>query len=42
MVFPFQIQKEAHQKRLKLLRKELDYIQTTNWKYEPIESYIKF
>lgn len=33
-------QEEAHQNRLKNLRKELDYIKSTAWKYDPIEKYI--
>lgn len=35
-----QIEKEAHQKRLKNLRKELDFLQTTSWRYSPIDIYI--
>lgn len=31
------ITKEEHTKRLKNLRKELDYVEKTNWQYEPIE-----
>lgn len=34
------LQRDEHQKRLKTLRKELDYLQTTAWKYQPIEKYI--
>uniref|UniRef100_A0A4P6D919 Uncharacterized protein n=1 Tax=Rhodnius prolixus TaxID=13249 RepID=A0A4P6D919_RHOPR len=32
--------KECHLKRLKLLKKELDYLQETAWQYHPIETYI--
>ncbi|KAK9496712.1 hypothetical protein O3M35_013009 [Rhynocoris fuscipes] len=32
--------KESHLKRLKLLKKELDYLQETAWQYHPIETYI--
>uniref|UniRef100_A0A1B6GHA1 Uncharacterized protein n=1 Tax=Cuerna arida TaxID=1464854 RepID=A0A1B6GHA1_9HEMI len=35
-----QIEKEAHLKRLKNLRKELDYLQNTAWKYPSIDHYI--
>lgn len=31
---------ELHQNRLKSLRKELDHLKETAWKYEPIEMYI--
>lgn len=31
---------ELHQNRMKSLRKELDYLKETVWKYEPIEKYI--
>jgi len=31
------ITKEEHIKRVKNLRKELDYVERTNWQYEPIE-----
>lgn len=34
------LERDAHQKRLKQLRKELDYLQNTAWKYQPIENYI--
>lgn len=30
---------EIHQARIKLLRKELDYIKETNWKYSTIDNY---
>lgn len=33
-------QKENHINRLQNLRKELNYIKTTDWQYEPIEKYI--
>ena len=32
------ITKEEHLKRVKSLRKELDYVEKTNWLYEPIET----
>ncbi|GLG97998.1 Uncharacterized protein GBIM_04639 [Gryllus bimaculatus] len=35
-----QMQRDAHNKRMKLLRKELDYIQVTAWKYPVIDKYI--
>lgn len=35
-----QIDKEAHLKRLKNLRKELDFIQNTAWKYPSVDNYI--
>lgn len=35
-----QCQQEAHKNRIKNLRKELDYLKVTSWKYEPIEKYI--
>lgn len=31
---------EVHKNRIKSLRKELDYINETKWKYEPIEKYM--
>lgn len=31
---------EMHQNRMKTLRKELEYLKDTEWKYEPIEKYI--
>lgn len=31
---------ELHQNRMKSLRKELDFLKETAWKYEPIEKYI--
>ena len=31
------VQKEEHAKRMRSLRKELEYIEKTNWQYEPIE-----
>ncbi|RZF35673.1 hypothetical protein LSTR_LSTR014289 [Laodelphax striatellus] len=33
-------EQEALQKRLGNLRKELDYLQETAWKYQPIDKYI--
>ena len=32
-----EVQKEEHNKRMKNLRKELEYIDKTNWQFEPIE-----
>ena len=34
------VQKEEHEKRMKSLRKELEYLDKTNWQYEPIEKLI--
>ncbi|XP_076031487.1 uncharacterized protein LOC143019591 [Oratosquilla oratoria] len=34
------LKKDEHEKRMKELRKELDYISDTNWRYAPIEKYI--
>lgn len=31
---------ELHQNRMKNLRKELDFLKETEWKYQPIEKYI--
>lgn len=31
---------EMHQNRLKILRKEMDHLRETEWKYDPIEKYI--
>lgn len=31
---------EIHQNRIKSLRKELDFIKETEWKYEPTDIYI--
>lgn len=31
---------EAHQTRIKSLRKELEFLKETEWKYEPIEKFI--
>lgn len=31
---------EMHQNRIKSLRKELDFIKETKWKFEPIDKYI--
>lgn len=31
------LEKDLHQKRVQLLRKELDYLKTTEWKYKPID-----
>lgn len=35
-----QTENELHQNRMKNLRKELDYLKETEWKYQPIEKYI--
>lgn len=35
-----QILKEAHQKRLKILRKELDYLKNSAWMYQPVDKFI--
>lgn len=35
-----QVLKEAHQKRLKTLRKELDYLKNSAWMYQPIDKFI--
>lgn len=32
---------EEHEKRLRNLELELDYIESTEWKYRPIDSSIK-
>lgn len=34
------VKKEEHLKRVKSLRKELDYIEKTAWMYEPVEKLI--
>ncbi|KAK4305674.1 hypothetical protein Pmani_022439 [Petrolisthes manimaculis] len=34
------LKREEHDKRLRDLRKELDYITDTDWKYSPVEKYI--
>lgn len=31
---------EMHQNRLKALRREVDHLRETEWKYDPIEKYI--
>lgn len=31
---------EIHQERIKMLRKELEYLKETEWKYENIDKYI--
>lgn len=31
---------ELHENRLKNLRKEIDFLKETSWKYNPIEKYI--
>ena len=31
------VEKEEHAKRLKTLRKELEYLDKTNWQFEPID-----
>lgn len=35
-----QVLKEAHQKRLKILRKELDYLKNSAWMYQPVDKFI--
>lgn len=35
-----QVLKEAHQKRLKVLRKELDYLKNSAWMYQPVDKFI--
>jgi hypothetical protein len=35
-----QLARDGHNKRLKMLRKELDYLQSTAWKYQAIDKYI--
>lgn len=35
-----QTMQESHQARIKALRKELDYLKDTEWKYEPIDKYM--
>lgn len=35
-----QSEKESHQNRMQSLRKELDYLKETEWKYQPIDKYI--
>lgn len=34
------LQAENHEKRLANMRKELAYLKSTEWKYDPIEKYI--
>lgn len=34
------LRKEEHEKRMRDLRKQLDYINDTNWKYQPVEKYL--
>ena len=31
------VKKEEHQKRMKSLRKELDFIDKTSWQFDPVE-----
>lgn len=31
--------RELHQKRLQTLRKELEYLKATEWKYQPVDRY---
>lgn len=31
---------EIHQNRIKMLRKQTDYLKETEWKYEPIDKFI--
>ena len=40
VVYVSDVDKEEHDNRLKDLRKQLEYIADTNWKYSPIEKYI--
>lgn len=40
MINQRQSNSEVHQNRMKELRKELEYLKETEWKYEPIEKYI--
>lgn len=35
-----QLARDGHNKRLKTVRKELDYLQSTAWKYQSIDKYI--
>ena len=35
-----QMVRDGHNKRMKMLRKELDYLQSTAWKYQSIDKYI--
>ncbi|KAL7301889.1 hypothetical protein TKK_0005490 [Trichogramma kaykai] len=34
------INNELHQKRVQNLRKELDYLKSTEWKYQPTDRYL--
>lgn len=34
------LKKEEHEKRIRDLRKQLEYLVDTNWKYSPVEKYI--
>ena len=34
------VTKDEHQKRMKSLRKELEYIDKTEWQFEPIEKLV--
>lgn len=33
-------ERELHQKRVQSLRKELEYLKATEWKYQPVDKYI--
>lgn len=35
-----QCQEEAHKNRIKNIRKELEFIKATNWKYQPVEKFV--
>lgn len=35
-----QFLKELHAKRVQSLRKELDYLKATEWRYQPIDRYL--
>lgn len=34
------LQRDAHNKRIKSLRKELDYLQSTAWKYQSTDNHL--
>lgn len=34
------VSQEMHLGRIKALRKELDYLKETEWKYQPVDKYI--
>ena len=35
-----QLQKDEHKKRLGELKKELDYLKTTDWQFKPVDDLI--